>query len=274
MMSSEFDDGSESPNPFGKPAFIIAAAVVVVLVLVGGFLLLTGGDDRDDSPEAGAQPKPGATSATSAAPAGGASACGLEANDTNHPVKAGPEATWEYVGYTAYPVSKTFGPTQTSPEGYRFCFQHSPEGALFYAAYNLAEQVSVPEVMTNEGYRDHVRAWAEFATSDGKFRKKLTTIDETNLDIDPALVEGLRYSTVGFRILMYEGDHAVIDLLTERQSDGQSQYVSNSIKLVWTGSDWKLDGDLELPISTTDIASPTGYVNWGEQTQLPIGDDE
>jgi hypothetical protein len=189
-------------------------------------------------------------------------------------VKTGPEAQWEYVGYTAYPVSKTYGPAQTSPEGYRFCFQHSPEGALFYAAYNLAQQVSVPEVMTNEGYRDHVRAWAEFATSDGKFRKMLTTIDETNLDIDPTLVEGLRYSTVGFRILMYEGDHAVVDLLTERQSEGQSQYVSNSIKMVWTGGDWKLDGDLELPISTTDIASPAGYVNWGEQTSLPVGDDE
>lgn len=272
-MSDEYEgDADQKASPFASPLFVGAALFVAALVLGGGYLLITG--DGDDSTAA---PTPAPTKvSTSPAPseARSDSICGLKANDVARPVKSGPKASWEYVGYTAFPVSKTYGPARVTKQGYRECFQKSPEGALFYAAYNLAGQLAPPAVMTKEGYRDSMREWLEFVAADGPYREDLTTVTASNFDVDPEVVSQIRTAVEGFRILMYEDDQALVDLLTSTTTNGQEKFQSTSVALVWQGGDWKVSAESAKPINVVDLVSPVGYVTWGVQTDLPIGDDE
>ncbi|UEJ84609.1 hypothetical protein Bra3105_18430 (plasmid) [Brachybacterium halotolerans subsp. kimchii] len=248
-MSSNDD---QTPNPFTRPSFMLAGAVVTVLVVVAVVLaVLAIRDGGRDEPTASTPPSTTtAPSTSSSTPANAdASICGLPGEVTSGTVKKAPGAKWKYEGTVAYPTSAKYGPGQTTDDGVRSCFQHSPEGALFAAANSVAVSED-PEAM---------RAWAEYFVADSPAKDAL--LSEESVD---STGEG-RLRLVGYRMLDYDGRSASVDMATEVTTNGQKTYVSFVYDLVWEDGDWKLKLDsTDNPLQAAAITSLDGYTEWGE----------
>lgn len=246
------DDNEQ--NPFTRPGFI-AAAVLVALVVVLGIIIAivsaTRSDDPDPAPEP-SSPSPTTSAAQTTEPsdvAGGASVCGLEGEELTGTLSTAPDAEWAYQGTTAYPTSPEFGPGETTADGVRFCFQHSPTGALFMAA-NALVQGSDPAVS---------QTWIDYGLADGPHREEL--IGEVG---DASGSDGTRMSLAGFRMLAYDGDTARVDLAVRASSEGQNLTLSGVYELVWQDGDWKISADVAQPLNTATIPDLAGYITWGE----------
>lgn len=242
-------DEENEQSPFSRPSFIVAAIVVAALV-VAGVIVGVNVATRDNG-DGEATPAPTSTtaapSAEPTADAGGASVCGLDGEKLTGTVTATPEADWQYQGTTAYPTSSTFGPADSDPSGVRTCFQHSPEGALFFAA-NAIVQGSDPATAT---------AWAEYALADGQYHDTLAA------ELGATGAQG-RMSIEGFRVLNYDGDTARVDLAVSTSSGSQPVRVSGVYELVWQDGDWKISTDVAEPLNIAAIPDTSGYTPWGE----------
>lgn len=238
-------------GPFTRPGFIAAAVVVALVVVLGIVLVVVNAGDEDDP-----GPTPTSSASTSAAPtpdttavAGGESVCGLDEEVLTGTVTVAPEAEWKFQGTIGYPTSSTYGPGDTSSEGARSCFQHSPTGALFMAA-NAVAQGSDPATSAQ---------WASLALADGRYRDQLLSQVSGG-----SSSEGTRLSIVGFRVLNYDGSTARVDLGTKVSSGGQNVTMSAVYELVWQGGDWKISSDVQAPIDAASIPDLAGYITWGE----------
>lgn len=247
------DDATQSP--FTRPGFIAAAAVIAFVVVFGLILVIintTRGDDQTAPPtvattNAGTPASTSEETPTTAAE-NSDSVCGLKDGDQELPV-VGPEAMWAYQGTTAYPTSEEYGPGKDDPAGFRYCFQHSPLGALFFAA-NAVAQGGDPAVTT---------AWGEYAAGNGAYREELIA--------QGGAVSGepnTRLIVQGFRVLDYNPEAARVDLGVRYSSDGQTTYISFVYDLVWEDGDWKISTDSPEPISGAAIPDLVGFLPWGE----------
>lgn len=248
-MSDE--NQSESPSPFTRPGFIISA-IVVALIVVFGIILVAVNVGKGD-PKAGPTTTPTSPSPTiisSPGPVSGdESVCGLDGVQLTGTVSAAPSATWKYEGTTGYPTSPTFGPGKTDPAGFRYCFQHSPTGALFAAANALAAP-SDPAAS---------KAWQTYFTAPGPYRDKLLAQDaEGNSQ------SGTRLSIAGFRMLSYDGKTAQVDIGGNGSSKGANVTFSAVYKLVWVDGDWKLDTTTDTPFDFAGVPNLAGYTAWGQ----------
>lgn len=240
-------------NPFTRPSFIVAAIVIALVVVLGLTLAILNATRADPPPE----PQPTATAATATTEptvdvttktSSNESVCGLGAGPDEVPVSA-PEALWEYQGTIAYPTSEKYGPGAEDPSGFRYCFQHSPTGALFAAA-NAAAQGSDPAIR---------EPWLDYAVGSGPYR------DDLMAKIGAGSAQGdSRLILQGFRLLNYDSASARVDLGARVSVDGQATYVSGVYELVWQDGDWKISTDLPEPLSTTAIPDLVGYIAWGE----------
>lgn len=239
----------DSGTPFTRPGFVVAAVLVVVVVLLGVIAAVRIGRSDD-----AAAPPTASTTAVATPPATGvpadpsASVCGL-AGAGQGPMTAAPTVAWEYQGTTAYPTSPQFGPGRAAPEGYRFCFQHTPEGAAVMAANALA-QGSDPEV----GAR-----WAAYALGEGRYRDQLLTEIGTVTGAPDT-----RIKIAGVRLLSYDATSARVDLATRVSSQNQNLVLSAVYELVWQAGDWKISTDVQRPLDTATIPDLNGYLPWGE----------
>ncbi|MBD5788349.1 hypothetical protein IF650_19490 [Cellulosimicrobium terreum] len=246
------DDNEQ--NPFTRPRFITATVLVALIVVLGIVLAIvnaTRSDDPDPAPEP-SSPSPTTSAAPTTEPsddAGGASVCGLGGEELTGSLSTAPEAEWAYQGTTAYPTSPEYGPGETTADGVRFCFQHSPTGALFMAA-NALVQGSDPVVS---------QAWVDYSLADGPYRDEL--IGQVG---DTSGSEGTRMSLAGFRMLAYDGDTARVDLAVRASSGGQNLTLSGVYKLVWQDGDWKISADVAQPLNTATVPDLAGYITWGE----------
>ena len=238
-----------------RAGLLLACAIGTLLVAAGVILGMLNGTGNGPGSDAATDP----LSATSSAPdpeapprADGQSICGLQGGSGADRATSAPETVWEYQDVTAYPTSAEFGPAETNPEGVRFCFQRSPEGALF-AASNAMVQGSGPAA----------RAWANyFLSEDTENRQEL--IEETGTDSDGAGSQSdSRANIAGFRILSYDGDTARIDVAIRAIYSGRSLYLSTIYDLAWEKGDWKLlPQDQSDPVRYAQIPDLTGYVTW------------
>jgi hypothetical protein len=176
--------------------------------------------------------------------------CGLDGVKLSGSLNAAPEATWAYEGTTGYPTSPTYGPGANDPAGFRYCFQHTPEGALFAAANALAAPTD-PTVAA---------AWAEYFYSPGANRDKL--IAETRGSSNSTT--GTRLSIAGFRLLSYDGKTAQVDIGGNGSSGGANVTFSAVYSLVWVDGDWKLNSAVAAPFNFASIPNLAGYIAWGE----------
>ena len=246
-------EDNEQQSPFTRPGFV-AATVVIALIVVLGLVIVIVNMNRDDPDPA--PPTSTSTEPTSAAPTseppeavGGASVCGLPGEVLEGTLTTAPAAEWEYQGTTAYPTSSEFGPGDTSAGGVRFCFERSPEGALFAAANSLV-QGSDPSI---------AEEWLQYIVAEGPFRDQLLA------DVGSGTTgEGTRLAIVGFRVLAYDGETARIDLAVRGTSQGQTITLSGVYELVWQEGDWKISADVAQPLNMATIPDTAGYIAWGE----------
>lgn len=237
----------DEQNPLTRPRFIFAAigvlALVVIAVIVGINIA------TQDDPDAPAPTPITSTPPADPEPSGdAASVCGLSGTKLTGTIATAPEAEWEYQGTVAYPTSKTFGPGKTDDLGVRYCFQHSPEGALFMAANSLA-QASDPAVVSD---------WSKVALSEGQYRETLLSdVGATSNDSS-----GLRLEITGFRLLTYDGNSARVDVGIRGSGQGQSITASAVYNLIWQAGDWKLNADVAAPFDFATIPDLAGYVPW------------
>lgn len=246
-MASE---DNEKQSPFTRPGFIAAAGVVALIVVCAIILVIVNLSRGNPEPGPTSTSEPSSTTAPSTpAASGDESVCGLGGVELSGSVTTAPAATWEYEGTTGYPTSPTYGPGKTDPAGFRYCFQHSPTGALFMAANAIA-------LGSDESVKT---AWGEYVLGAGKFHDQLLAQKGSNTT--PA---GTRIQITGFRVLNYDGKSASVDLALTYSSATGTITVSGVYSLVWQGGDWKLSADTMTPLDVAPIPNVAGYTPWGK----------
>lgn len=249
-------DETETRSPFTRPGFLVAAVLIGAIMVVGAVLGILNatraGDDPSEPSPTTAEPAPSATSPSSTVePAGNESVCGLEdGNSAEDALSAAPDAEWQFQGTTAYPTSPTYGPGATDDNGVRYCFQRSPQGALFMAA-NAIPQGSDPSLSSS---------WMDYALAKGPHREQL--LDQLGSGGPGA--DGTRLSIVGFRLLHYDGETARVDLAVRGSAEGQAATLSGVYELVWQDGDWKINTEVSQPLDMATLPDAAGYVPWGE----------
>ena len=245
-------DDENQQSPFAKPGFLISAVIVVLVVVAGVFLGIMNAT-RDEPESDAATPAPSSATPTPTTepvdiPAGD-SICNLAGESLSGTVATAPDAVWAYEETTAYPTSPEFGPGETNAESVRYCFQRSPEGALFAAANGMVQ-----------GSGTRAIAWANyFLADDAANRDEL--LDTVGTSSSPEN----RLSIEGFKVLNYDGASARIDLAARGTESSSAVYVSVVYDLVWQDGDWKLSPqDLSNPLRIAQIPDIAGYVPWRE----------
>lgn len=186
--------------------------------------------------------------------------CGLEGEVTGTAdlVEAPEVDSWEYQGTTAYPVSAEYGPAATDPDGFRYCFQHSPEGAL-YAAANAVVQAS-------EADESRVESWLIYFMADTPERDEFVSQAQASASSDSSGTSddsGTRLQVAGFNLMSYDGTTAKIDMAVTGSASGQTVNLSAVYELVWEDGDWKLlITDPSEPVSFAQLPHVAGYTVW------------
>jgi len=240
-----------------RPGFIVAAAVIVLVLALGVAAIIRsmGQSEADPTPT----PTPTATSSepttatTTAEPteepsAADASTCGLESVELEGGLSAAPETTWDYVGVIAMPSVAGQGPGQTSAEGLRTCYAHTPTGAvLAYANF-----------LTQTNSADLRAAAFDYFTAQGAGR------DAAVAGAGELAAGGSDLSIAGFRVLSYEGDEALVDVAVQVVAQGQTAFASSRANLLWQDGDWRWlpaeDGSEEYEVVV--IPSVADYIAW------------
>lgn len=248
------DEDSQHRSPFTRPGFIAAGLVLAVIVVAGvviGIANMTGDDPAAD-PAASTSSRPSTeppASQSPSAPDAEVSVCGLEGSVTEATrLTTAPEAEWTYEGTVASPTSEEFGPGATDGSGFRYCFQRTPEGALFAASNALATGTNQAVALD----------WIDYFLAPGPYRDQL-------------LAEGIgsesstsaRLRLAGFRLLSYDGDTARVDLAVRASADGSDITLSMIYNLVWSEGDWKLSAESAAPLDVATIPDVAGYVSFG-----------
>src|SRR5690606_1768692 len=190
---------NEEQSPFTRRGFVAATVVVAVIVVLGVVVGINATRDQA-SPSPTTEPTDVAAPTAEPSPvAGGPSVCGLDGEElgTARLTSAPAVDEWQYQGTVAYPVSAEFGPGETDPAGFRYCFQHTPEGALFAAAYAVG-------VGTDQRL---VPAWIDYFVAPGPYREQF--LNEASNSSTPPM--SARLILAGFRLLSHHGEPARID---------------------------------------------------------------
>jgi hypothetical protein len=235
------------PGPFRQRGFLASAVVLAVLLVLGvvvTVLTIVGGDDvRARTIDVTPSPT---SSESSTDP--DASRCDLPGLEKSGTLSKPPEdVTWELVGTTALPASEEAGPGVVEDSGLRYCYAHTPEGALLMAANAFGWEHSDPEsvvansVASGPG-KDAALAELEAGTAGG--------------DGEDSFIFQIR----GFRLLAYTDRAALVDIAVEASA---GQFVSAPLELAWEGGDWRVrltpDGS---PFNGKPLPDLTGYVPW------------
>lgn len=246
---------TDDRSPLARPQFLVAAGVVVVIVVAGLVLLfssLSKGDEQSAPPPT-AEPS-AAPSATTEAPAqdDDESVCGLDEVELEGRITSAPQANWQHDGPMAHPSADEHGPGEVNPAGVRYCFSHTPEGAVFAAASAAAHNAD-PDTIT---------PWWEWALAEGDQRDAL--VEKGRFDEH---VGGVRLEIGGFRLLTYSGDSATVDVAYTGSVQGEAATGSLILHLVWQDGDWKLDtSGTRPPLDLTAVPNTAGYIEWGAES--------
>ncbi|TFC01493.1 hypothetical protein E3O42_10285 [Cryobacterium adonitolivorans] len=237
-------DQSEQQNPFRSRRFVLSMVVVAIIALLAVIVLvsnLIGGQD-ETAPTASPLPS------TTAVPVDGdPSACGLEGFEAAASLSDAPDSTWALVGTVAAPTDpEGSGPGVTDSSGFRSCYAHTAEGALFAAANFVA-------LGTDATMYDKMSA----LVAPGPGRDALTSMAE---GADSG-ASSYRAQIAGFAINAFDEKAATVDLALN-YNDGQM--VSLPLKLVWSEGDWKIvvADDGSMPIAPAALEGLGGYTPW------------
>lgn len=234
-------DEPTSPTPRSRRTLVAAAVVIAVIVALGIFLLVSN-LLTPPPPERPTDPSTPPTQSSA-----DASVCGLEGFEMTSSLEQAPDVKWELVGTFAAPTDPAVGPGVVEDDGFRFCFAHTEQGALFAAVSFLAT-----------GTDSTLSSRMISLIADGPGRDVL----EQALNESPdAGLSNYRAQVAGFRIGQYDGKSATIDLALN-YNDGR--LISVPLKLLWERGDWKVvfDSNGELPLSPAQLQNLGGYIPW------------
>lgn len=232
---------TETRSPFRRRGFITAAIVVGVIVLAAIVVLVTSITRGGGEPVATPTSEPSSTPTTDAADE---SVCGLPGFETENSLTSAPETDWELVGTVAAPDDpEGAGPGVTDSDGFRSCFAHTAEGALFAASNMLA--------MGSDARLQPLLA--DKLTVPGPGRDAAMQATPSNTQI--------RYQIAGFQIRDYSKDEATIDLAVTVSS---GQMASVPFLVQWSDGDWKavLTDDGNPPLASAPLENLGGYTPW------------
>lgn len=238
-----------------SPRALVAAAVVVLVLLIAVVLLVVSFFRGDDVPQ-GVAPSAVATQDTggggsegdSGPAAAGAPVCPENEGSQDRIVAEAPEATWRYQDLIAYPVAPEYGPAVTDDVG-RFCFQHSPTGALFMAGTAAAAGSAVSG--------DYGQAYLVRSLAEGPYRDQILSQGTPGYG-----TSDVRAAIKGFKVLDYTGDTATIDFGVDMTAQGRQAYISVIYLLTWQDGDWRLRADVEQPMTASVLPNLAGYIPW------------
>jgi hypothetical protein len=237
------DDNTQSENPFARRGFIAAAIVVGVIVLAGVIVLVT----SLTSPKGDPVVQPTNTSGPVAS-GSDKSVCGLEGFEQESTLTEAPATDWELVGTVAAPTDPDgAGPGVIASDGFRSCYAHTAQGALYFTVNFLA-------IGTDATIRNQLVDLVQ----NGPGRNAAQEASENSTGESGS---GIRAQIAGFKIGSYDGDSATIDLALNTST---GVLVSQPIKLVWEEGDWKMvySDDGQLPLEPAQLQSLGGYIPW------------
>ena len=189
-----------SSSPFQRRGFVTAAIVVAVIVALGIFVLIA----TLISP-----PNPSPTSAPTNGPgpsAGDESVCGLEGFETTSSLDDAPDVRWEHVGTVAAPTDPDVGPGVVDGDGFRSCYAHTAQGALYFA-------VNYAAIGTDATLRDRLPELVAEGPGRDALAEAIGGAGDTGSTAQRAQI-------AGFKIGQYDGATATIDLAVN-YSDGR-----------------------------------------------------
>lgn len=238
-------------SPWSGRGFIAAAAVLGVIVALGMAIVVSNlvGGGPGDPPVAAGDAAVDPSQQTSSGDSD--SVCGLTDVVLTGTVDQPPAAELTLLGTIAVPAAKGIGPGVVEDDGFRHCYAHTPQGALFMSA-NVAGM---------GGTRTLDRRVFDALTAAGPGRDAALrdVADDSGSSTD---APGIRMQIAGFRILSYAGNRATVDLAF-RVSTGAT--MVQAFELVWEHGDWKirLTDDGDLPSEMAQVPDLTGYIPWG-----------
>ena len=237
------DDNTQPENPFARRGFVAAAIVVGVIVLAGVIVLVT----SLTSPKGDPVVQPTNTGGPVAA-GDDKSICGLEGFEEESTLTEAPDTEWELVGTVAAPTDpEGAGPGVIAADGFRSCYAHTAQGALYFTVNFLA-------IGTDATIRDQLIDLVQA----GPGRDAAQEAQENSTGDSGS---GIRAQVAGFKIGSYDGDSATVD---RARNTSTGVLVSQPIKLVWEAGDWKVifAEDGTLPLEPAQLQSLGGYIPW------------
>lgn len=227
-------------KPFLRRTTAIGAGVVVaVIVVLGLFALIANLLSPHPSPTSNPTNGPGPS-------AGDESVCGLEGFEATSSLEAAPEVRWELVGTVAAPTDPDVGPGVVD-DGFRSCYAHTAEGALF-AAVNYVAMGSDPRLQP--------LLWQ--LLEEGPFKDQA----EADAGTSTPTPSSSRLQVAGFTVLSYSADKAVVDVAFQVTAPATG-LMSVPIEFVWQDGDWRIaTTDTGLPYAPAQIENLGGYIPW------------
>ncbi|PPF42869.1 hypothetical protein C5B85_14925 [Pseudoclavibacter sp. AY1F1] len=180
------------------------------------------------------------------------STCGLSelppdsaADQSRWRLAIAPETSWRDVDVNLAPSSPEAGPGAVHDDGFAYCFQRAPEGALFAAANFLVQS-------NTQGLRAPMFDYALVA---GDHRDALLADADSTGDV-------VRLQIVGYRMLSFDGESARVDVAQRVTVDGATNFIAAIVDLEWVDGDWRIPTDGPNPVRMQALSDVGGYTRW------------
>jgi hypothetical protein len=278
LFSSGPDSGDgadgDGASPWEGRGFVASAIIVGALAVCGLFWLFA----RDDGQTPATQPpvigtttapadrptdgptRPPATpvgeptrTPTTPPPANDATGgCKARNVDQRRPRVAPPAVTWTFEADMLIPLQRQGGPARQDASGLRYCYAHSPTGAVLAAMVTLGQ-------LRNPDLTDAV---LQRRVAPGPGRDVAMRLARNSRT--PRVTSAQTSQFTGFKIVDYLADRAIISVAV--RVDARS-VGSLPVTMAWSGGDWKLvlqdDGSINGDVEPDLLGSLDGYVRFG-----------
>jgi hypothetical protein len=271
--SSDDDAGdAESISPWESTGFVASAIVIGAVVVCLVVWLLLGGrgggtpstqptatpsvvEPTDETTDEPTEPPatPGEPTATATPPPlnNGRGGCKSKSPNQSIPRVAPASVSWQFETDMLIPLQEQGGPAATYANGVRYCFAHSPTGAVLAAMVTLG-QIRNPH-LTEAVLRTRIAPGAGLTRALREVRSTPTPRGE-----------GDTSQFTGFKVIDYEPTKAIISIAV--QIDPQS-VAALPMTLLWLKGDWKVvlqpDGSFNGEVAPDVLQSLQGYVRFG-----------
>lgn len=272
------DTDDEGTGMLDNRTFVASAIVVVALVLcLVAYLVLRGGSGTpnatpsqtpstptgqptdvptDEPSEPPATPDPTVTSTPRVTPppanntVGG---CHVAKPPQAIPRYYAPTAvTWQFDGAMLIPLQVAGGPAATRPNGVKYCFAHSPTGAV------LAAMVLLGQVQNRSIALDVLKE--RVVPGPGQVK----AIAQAKLDMATP-PDSTSVQFVGFKVVSYprDGSQAIIQIASQVADQGVGALL---VTMQWYKGDWRAvlqdDGSFNGTVEPDILSSLNGYVRF------------